>query len=230
MTASTESSSQKSPEKAYAYIKEKIIDLELAPGRKLRSQVLAEELALSRTPVREALGRLEQEGLVRRDAGWGYVVRGMTFKEIFELFKIRESLEVLAATEALTFIDPEKLKNLKAILEKSAKALKADKRVQFRLLSREFHMTLASYSNNDLLNEILVSINDRVRLVAAMQLDLRTERADEILNDNRAILNALESGNAEAVRLAILHHIGNARSSLLKSAGMSPSTFAPTSL
>src|SRR5579862_9713664 len=130
MNESEGGSAQKSPEKVYVYIKEKIINLELAPGQKLRSQALAKELNLSRTPIREALGRLEQERLVRRDAGWGYVVRGLSFKEIFELFKIRESLEVLAALEAMPFIDRTKLANLKSTLTQSSKALKADKRVR----------------------------------------------------------------------------------------------------
>lgn len=207
----------------YENIKERIINLDLKAGQKLPARSLAENLEVSRTPVREALGRLEQEGLVQRDGGWGYVVRGILFKEIFELFKIRESLEVLAAMEALHFMNKERLKTLKTILNRSAKALKDENEADFRWLSRQYHMTLASYSYNDLLINILDSLNDRVRLVGAMQVDFDTERAQEMLADNRAIQEALESGDPVPVRNAVLDHINNARRSLLKSARISPS-------
>lgn len=214
-------------EMAYTYIKENIINLEFKSGQKLPAQTIAYNLQISRTPVREALGRLEQEGLVRRDGGWGYVVRNISFREIFELFKIRETLEVLAALEALPFLDKQKIGQLKKILDQSARYLKNNEQKQFRLFSRQFHMMLASYSNNDLLIHILASINDRVRLVGAMQLDLRTQRAQEILNDNRAIHKALEGGKADVVRAAVLAHVNNARRSLLKSAHISPSMLEP---
>ena len=67
---------------AYDCIKESIINMAVSPGQKLHAQELAARLNVSRTPIREALGRLEQEGLVRRDSGWGYVVRPMNLKEI----------------------------------------------------------------------------------------------------------------------------------------------------
>lgn len=216
-------------ERAYGFIKEKIINLEFTPGQKLPAQGLAKSLQVSRTPVREALARLEQEGLVRRDGGWGYVVLGISFKEIFDLFKVRESLEVLAALEALPFMDKEKLQSLKAIIDQSARYLKDNDNIRFRIESRHYHMTLAAYSHNDLLIHMLSSINDRVRLVAAMQLDLRTARAQEILAENRAIQKALESGKPDAVRVAVLAHVNNARRSLLNSARISPSMLEPAS-
>ena len=75
---------------AYDRIKESIVNMEVSPGQKLHAQELAVRLHVSRTPVREALGRLEQEGLVRRDTGWGYTVRSMNLKEILDLFALRD--------------------------------------------------------------------------------------------------------------------------------------------
>src|SRR3972149_3590005 len=90
-----------SQEKAYRFIREGIFGSEFKPDERLRAQELALRLGLSRTPVREALGRLEQEGLVRRDGGWGYVVRTMSLKEAEDVYKVRRVLELEAALEAM---------------------------------------------------------------------------------------------------------------------------------
>ena len=211
--------------RAYSYIKEQIVNLQLVPGRKLRAQEFAGILNLSRTPVREALGRLEQERLVHRDSGWGYVVEPITFKEILDLLKIRESLEVLAAVEAIPNLDAAGLRRLKSILDKSAGALKAGRHAQFRAASREFHMAISSVSGIPLLHQIMLGINDRIRQVAALQVDVRRDRAHEILAENRRILGSLGRKNARQVRSAVLAHIGNARNGLLKFANLVPSMF-----
>src|SRR6185436_15857478 len=91
---------------AYAFLKEAVISLRFRPGQRLRSAEIADLVKASRTPVREALSRLEQEGLVRRDGGWGYVVSEISGKNVLELWSVRESLEVQAATEALQRMRP----------------------------------------------------------------------------------------------------------------------------
>ena len=212
-------------ERAYSYLKEQIVNLQLPPGRKLRAQEFAGILKLSRTPIREALGRLAQERLVHRDSGWGYTVVPMTFKEILDLFKIRESLEILAALEALPNLAAENLNLLKSILDKSERLLKAGRHAEFRAASRKFHMTISALARVPLLHHILLGINDRIRLVAAMQVDVRHQRAAEILAENRRIWRALPRKGPRQVRAAVLAHIHNARNGLLKRVGVAPSMF-----
>ncbi len=212
-------------ERAYSYLKEQIVNLQLLPGRKLRAQEFAGILKLSRTPVREALGRLEQERLVHRDSGWGYIVVPLTFKEILDLFKIRESLEVLAALEALPNITAENLRLLKSILDKSENLLKAGRQAEFRAASREFHMTISTLARVPLLHQIMLGINDRIRRVAAMQVDVRRQRAADILAENRRFWRALNRKDPRQVRAAVLAHIHNARNGLLKRVAVAPSMF-----
>ena len=85
---------------AYEYIKEEILALRLAPNARLNAIELASRLELSRTPVREALSRLEQDGLADRDVGGGFRVHALSLKEIVDTYKAREALEVEAALEA----------------------------------------------------------------------------------------------------------------------------------
>jgi DNA-binding GntR family transcriptional regulator len=200
---------------AYDCIKESIVNMAVSPGQKLHAQELAARLNVSRTPIREALGRLEQEGLVRRDSGWGYVVRPMNLKEILDLFALREVLEPLAATEAAARITKDEIRALKAILDQSSVALRSHDNVTFRVLSRRFHMTIAGIAQNELLYQTLARINDRTRLVATMQLEIRRGRGQEILAENRSILRALERGSAAPLRIAILSHVRRGRQAIL---------------
>src|SRR5690242_16860952 len=84
-------------DRAYDRLKRSIIDGAYRPGQQLKVLRVARELGISRTPVKEALGRLEQEGLIKREPGSGYSVRGLSVSDILNLYKVREALEVEAA-------------------------------------------------------------------------------------------------------------------------------------
>ena len=206
---------QSSQDKAYSHIKDEIISLAASPGTPLRAQEIAAYLDVSRTPVREALSRLEQEGFVMRQDGWGYVVRPMTPQDILNLFTVRESLEVQAAVEALPHLTKGVLDALAGILEKAAILLKQERYAPFRAMSRDFHLALAAASRNDLLYRLLETTRDRILLVGAMHQDMRPRRAHEVHAENTKIYKALRSGDAEAVKAAVLDHIRASRASIL---------------
>lgn len=205
-------------DKAYAYIKERIINLEIAPGEPLRAQELAKQLRTSRTPVRETLSRLEQEGLVVRTGGWGYVASPISLAEILDLFNVREALEVRAALEALPRADTRLITALKQQLMLAKRSLKAKRYSQFRRTNLRFRLLIADAAGNALLKKLLQMINDRIRLVGALHLDLRKERAAEALAENTAILEALKKKDPDALETAVLAHIRNSRDSVVQSA------------
>lgn len=202
-------------DRAYQSIKQSIITLERKPGQPLRALEIAQSLDLSRTPVREALSRLQQEGLAQRDQGWGYVVRAMTQKEIGDLFNLRELLETAAAVEALAFLDVAQFDALADTLQRSRQALKLKNLTVARSLNREFRLSVAYASRNSLLYQILLTINDRVTWLGSMHMQRRPERVEEAMRENEAILQALRGGDAGAVRRAVLVHIKNARKGIL---------------
>lgn len=215
---------QNSQDKAYSYVKEQIITLAAKPGTPLRANEIATYLKISRTPVREALSRLEQEGFVMREDGWGYVVRPVSPQDILNLFTIRESLEVQAALEAVPNLTDALIKSLANNIKKSAQLLKQERYVAFRTLGREFHLAIAAASNNELLLRLLTTIRDRILLVGAMHQDMRPSRAHEVLADNTKVYNALCSGNPKAVKEAVLHHIQSSRASILPAVSHTNST------
>jgi DNA-binding GntR family transcriptional regulator len=191
----------------YAFLKEAIITLRFRPGQRLRSAEIAQMVKASRTPVREALSRLEQEGLVRRDGGWGYVVNEVSVEDVLEIWAVRESLEVQAATEALQRMRPGDLDELSS-LNARAEALYTEHRfVEFLDQNRSFHIALARMSGNNLLQQMLGMIHDRVRMVGNLLVRLHEPRAHELLLENRKIMAALRAGDRQAVVDAIHSHL-----------------------
>lgn len=208
---------------AYAFLKEAVISLRFRPGQRLRSAEIADLVKASRTPVREALSRLEQEGLVRRDEGWGYVVSEISVRSVLELWSVRESLEVQAASEALHNMRPGDLEEL-ASLNARAEVLYEERRfIEFLDQNRSFHIAIARMSGNGLLQQMLGMIHDRVRMVGNLIVRLHEPRAQELLVENRKIMAALRTGDADAVVKAIRAHLQLGRdhvSRLLNAGGL----------
>lgn len=202
--------------KAYCFLKAAILNLEFKPNQRLRAQDVASRLNLSRTPVREALSRLEQEELVVRDGGWGYSVKPISFKEAMDVYKVREALEVEAAKEAIERIDSQLLEQLETYLRRAEEKLKQGKVKEFRIQNKAFHNCIAKVTGNACLQTMLNMIDDRVRLLGAMILDRHVERQKEALQENLDILSALRRKDQAAVEAAVRRHVGQSRESLIK--------------
>jgi DNA-binding GntR family transcriptional regulator len=215
---------QNSQDKAYRHLKERIVTLAAKQGTPLRASEIATHLKISRTPVREALSRLEQEGFVLRQDGWGYVVRSLTPRDILNLFTIRESLEVQAALEAVPQVDDALLGKLAANLKQCTLLLRLERYAAFRALGREFHLTIAGAAGNALLYRLLTTIRDSILLVGAMHQDMRPGRAQQVLAENAALYESLCLRDPQAVQAAVLHHIRSSRASIFPDA---PALVAP---
>jgi len=208
-----------SQEKAYAFLKNEIISLAIRPGSPIRTQEIAHKLKSSRTPVLQALSMLEQDGFVRREGGWGYVVHPISQKEIMDLFKIRESLEVQAAVEATPNLNDTDYKVMESILREMSSLLEEKKFTELRLKSREFHLLIAAASDNELLHRLLTLTRDRVLMVGALHQNMRQSRAREVLSDTARIYQALLAKNIREVKASVLAHIRGSKRSLLASRG-----------
>src|SRR3974390_405079 len=113
-----------SQQRAYDFLKGEISSFRYRPHHRLKALDIADELGVSRTPVKEALSRLEQEGLVRRELGSGYVVEAITARQILGLYQVREALEVEAAREALPHIGAPLFAKLARSLDSMKKLVK----------------------------------------------------------------------------------------------------------
>jgi DNA-binding GntR family transcriptional regulator len=197
---------------AYEHIKEEILSLRLAPNARLNAIELASHLGLSRTPVREALSRLEQEGLANRDpGGGGFRVHALTLKEIVDTYKVREALEVEAAFEALPNLTDAMLDNLEKLLRASEPLMSKATYTRFILANRKFHAAIVAVAGNAMLEQLMAPIADRVRLIGAMLVRSRAARLREVLDENLAILAALRTREPEKVEEAVRAHVRLAR-------------------
>jgi len=199
-------------QQAYDYIKEEILTLRLAPQARLNAIELSSRLELSRTPVREALTRLEQEGLADREpGGGGFRVHALTLKEIVDTYRVREVLEVEAALEALPHLTDAMLDQFEKIVRSSEPLMTPATYTRFILVSRRFHAGILAASGNTMLEQLMAPISDRVRLIGAMLIRSRSPRQREVLEENLAILEALRTRDAKKVEEAVRAHVRLAR-------------------
>jgi len=204
-----------SQEKAYQHLKQAILDHEFRPNERLRAQEIAEKLKISRTPVREALSRLEQEGFVIRSGGWGYVVKPVTEKEAMDIYHVRGALEVEAVKELIPRIDRETIAQLQGCLKKAEDKLRQGKAREYRYHTRTFYRMLARATENSCLEHMMSLIDDRVRWLGAMITERNTDRPRESLKGNWEILRAIESQDAAAAETAVRKHVAGAQKSFI---------------
>jgi DNA-binding GntR family transcriptional regulator len=211
-TTSAAAAETNAQQQAYDYIKEEILTLRLAPHVRLNAIELSSRLDLSRTPVREALTRLEQEGLADREAGGGgFRVHALTLKEIVDTYRVREALEVEAAMEALPHLTDEMLDQLAKILRSSEPLMTPTTYTKFVSVSRRFHAAIVAAAGNQMLEQLMAPIADRVRLIGAMLIRGRSPRQREVLEENLAILAALRTRDPQKIEEAVRAHVRLAR-------------------
>ena len=198
-------------EKAYEFVKEGILTLSFQPNAHLSAVSLAKTLGMSRTPIREALSRLEQEGLVLKGSNNGFYVRAIRLKEVIDTYRVREALEVEAALEALPLIDNQFLDKLGSLLEESKALIDSPDDSQFLLINRKFHKQLQEATKNDVFSLLMGPIHDRVRLIGAILIRKYASRKKEVYDENEGIYLALVKRDPVALESAVRVHVRKAR-------------------
>jgi DNA-binding GntR family transcriptional regulator len=208
-------SSIDSSDRVYATIKHKILALDLTPGQPIRTQSLADELGVSRTPIRMALAKLESDGLVARTEGWGYQVRVFSISDVIDLYKVREVLET-AAIEALQGkLDAALTSQLALILANAGNALAQGDIFQAREHSRTFYAQIARATRNAFLVTMLGSISDIIQAIGAQLARRQQGRPQKSYEENLELLHCFERNDIEGAKEAVRRHISNSREVLL---------------
>ncbi|HTZ00830.1 MAG TPA: GntR family transcriptional regulator [Xanthobacteraceae bacterium] len=197
-------------EEAYNSLKKSLVEGVYRPGQRLRALRVANELKISRTPVKEALIRLEQEGLLRREQGTGFIVRGLSVREILNLYRVREVLEVEAARQAFPRLTPAALTAMREALDDADALLAEGRHPDFLRASRRFHDLIAAQTGNSVLQEILANLGSRFWSIGTVVVSRHVQRATEIRGENHAILNALSGGDLKTVERAVKAHVKGA--------------------
>ncbi|WP_299480129.1 GntR family transcriptional regulator [uncultured Paracoccus sp.] len=180
----------------------------LAPGSRLREAEIAERLSVSRTPVREAIRRLEAEGLVDHLPRSGATVRRLDYSETMELYEMRTVLEGTAARLAARAASPVELEELQAI---NAEMRAADGQPERLVrLNRQFHRRLLEASRNRFLLRAMATVENTLLILGASSMHL-PERAVAAVAEHGEVLDALLIRDGAAAEAAMRRHMERAQ-------------------
>ena len=199
-------SRQSLTDKAYNHIKDWIIGFRLKPGSHLSIQDLAEALEISRTPVREALSRLEQEYLVERSPMKGFAVKALDLEEIEDLLEVRSAIELLAVRQAAGRMNPKIRKQLEQGLYSTASWIGKGDKSRSLQLEQNFHMKILEASGNRPLVEIGRGVLERIWAIQRFNImtsDLLTQAHEQHMH----IFENLCTGNPRLAEAAMRKHM-----------------------
>jgi DNA-binding GntR family transcriptional regulator len=200
-------------EAAYRYIRSAIQEGRLKPGDRLREIELAGQIGLSRTPIREALGRLQAEGLVVHDAMRGVVVAELDYSMVTELYYMREVLEGTAARLAAQHASEVEISILDELCQQYEAALGDE--VALTACNRHFHETLYRCSHNRYLLNMVTVLHDALSLLGSTTLG-SPERAVETLREHRDVVAAIHARDPDTAERALRVHIRTAQKVRMK--------------
>lgn len=205
----------------YVALRKAIINGKLPAGSKLVEGQIAAHLGVSRNPVREALRKLEQDGLVVHNPNHGVTVSGVTRQQGLEIVAVREVLEALGCRLAATNMTPADVEDLRAILRRSSESLAAGDLDELVATESGFHERLAQLSGNATLARILTDLRETILRFrrAAIQAPDRPEQA---IIEHARIIDALETGDAVVAEYGMREHIRSAGIAFLASTAALP--------
>ena len=180
-----------------------------ARGEILTELKLVEQLGVSRTPIREALRRLEQERLIE-DAGKGSRVVGITEEDVLDIMNIRQHLEALAAYYATINLTEEGSLELAHIVDLQDFYFSKWDVERLRCVDDDFHEAVCRLSKRSVIKDTLLPLHRKTRRYRKIAMEDK-ERAYNTLQEHRKIFEAIVSGDAEKAALLSATHIANAR-------------------
>ena len=187
----------------------------LEPGERLMEVQLADELGISRTPVREAIRKLEQEGYVIMMPRRGTYVSDVSVSDIKEIFEIRSALESLATGLAARRIEPTELEYLKKLLTEIERHIDNNDIEKIVETDIRFHGVLYQVSRNERLVGIIQNLKEQLARFRTLSMSY-PGRLLETLEEHRDMVEAIAEGDASAARDAAERHMEHAEETLLK--------------
>jgi len=188
--------------KVYAALKGMIVDYRFQPGVRLKVEELTRELGVGRTPVLEAIRRLEQEGFLKNIPTRGVFMVKMTLEKSFELFQVRGALERLVGRLAAENIDNGTITKMAKCLEAQLKVVEKGDLIGYSQLDFDFHSMIYKITRNSFLEELLDSIKAKMRPFDIHLKPILTE----LYQDHMKIFETLRSKNPEAAEKAFAQH------------------------
>jgi DNA-binding GntR family transcriptional regulator len=201
-------------ERAYRYLKDMILDGEYKAGDRLVERELAEKLSISRTPIREALFRLESQGFVKTVPRKGVVVERISEEEVIEVFTILSSLEVLASKLAAQKMDERTQAEFDRMIEK-LQNLDGKSEEEISQLHLETNKILHTAAKSPKLQEILSGLTDYIRIFANSSYET-PGRKEESMKEHLEIMKAVRNKEVEMGEYLTKIHIENSKKAYIR--------------
>lgn len=185
-----------------------------AKGEVLTELKLVEQMGVSRTPIREALRRLEQERLIA-ESGKGSVVLGITEDDLLDIMNIRQRIEGLAAYYATVNMTPEGLQELTHIVDLQEFYYNKKDKEHLRQVDDEFHELICQLSRRGVIYDTLLPLLRKTRRYRRISMD-DWDRTTSTMHEHRKMYEAMASGNADLAMELTTQHIANAKRHMIE--------------
>lgn len=200
--------------RVYNIVRENILDGIYKAGENLIEMRLAEDLKVSRTPVREAIRQLELEGLVETIPNKGAIVKGINKKDMEDIYKIRLVLEGLAVKWAIEEISDEKIKELQEVYELMEFYTNKGDIENIEKLNTKFHQIIYEASKSNVLLHILKDFQVYAKLARYDSLKC-SGRMEESLKEHGEILDAIKKKDYKLAEKYLINHVENSSKNIL---------------
>jgi DNA-binding GntR family transcriptional regulator len=198
-------------ERAYTLLRSRILTRQFAPGERLYVDRLADQLGVSRTPVKDALRRLETDGLVRLAGKKGFAVASLSWSDIEDVFDLRRALELHAARRLLDRVTEADVARLRALTEAILQHAQGDNTADYDTfvgLDRDFHLYLIDRAGNKRLAAVYRSLHIHARISHVYYARIPQSR-QRVYREHAAITEAFAARDLQAVKEAVDAHIRN---------------------
>ena len=205
-----------SEEEVYVKLKNAIRKRYIRQGSQLVEVTIAQQLGVSRTPVRSAIKRLEAEGLVNSIPNRGAFVITPTSREIEETYKVRIELECMAARLTAASITPEQAKELNDLVKEEGRSFDRTNLDTYDVVNANLHLKIAEFSGNTVLFHYVKELLDRTRIYLILFDPFFKLEYSPTISAHQAIVDALAEHSAEKAEAAIRVHLQNSVDGLEK--------------
>lgn len=199
-------------EQIYKEVRERIVNVEIEPGEKINVSRLEKDFGVSRAPIREALNKLANQGLVVVKPRVGYFAVKLTPKRVKDICELRKLFEVYALRQSIDQISRSEIEKLmeQTIELKEDELPSGELRERFDETDEELHKVIINQANNELLKDF----TERIHYLVGLTRHLK-ERIQSALDEHIAILKAMRGRNSEEATKALGEHLDNVEDEIL---------------
>ena len=209
------------PRQVYELLREKIQNLELKPGESINERWLADWLGVSRTPIREAIKRLSDIGLIKIIPNVGTSVARIDARKATELCLIRASLEAVAVRAAAKCFDREADLFLRRTIERQRETVRSSDLTLNLSIDTEFHRAIVELAGFTTMWPILQNVMGEILRIRHLSVRL-PRRLSEPIKEHERILRALRSNDPDRAEKAMRHHLGESHKSIMLAIAANP--------